>query len=44
MWMSVCLLVYHMCAWCHGGQKRALEILELELQPMIMSHSVGTGN
>ena len=43
MWMDVLpihMSVYHMCA--QGGQKRALDLLELELQ-MVVSYHVGAG-
>lgn len=34
---------YHMLSENHGGQKRVLDFLELELQ-MILSNHVDTGN
>lgn len=35
--------VNQMSAWSHGGQRRALDPLELELQP-VAGHHVGAGN
>jgi hypothetical protein len=38
------MYVYHMCAWCLlVSQKKALDILELELQ-MLIYHHVNSSN
>lgn len=41
VYLSVCL--HHMCAGTHGGQKRALDPLGLELQTVVSLHA-GAGN
>jgi hypothetical protein len=28
--LPACMCVHYMCAWCHKGQKRALDPLELQ--------------
>lgn len=30
--LPACMNVDHICAWCLGGQKKALDSLELEVQ------------
>lgn len=42
----VCMYIYHVCvcgfcAWCQGGWKRALDLLDLKLQ-MVVRHHVGS--
>lgn len=31
----MCIYVHHAYVWCHGGQKRALDALELELKMVV---------
>lgn len=35
MFLPACMFGYHMCAGAYGGQKMAVDSLELELQTMI---------
>lgn len=37
------MCVYHVCAWTHRNQRRALDPTELELQRLV-SPQVGAGN
>lgn len=41
--LPACLCMHHVHAGSLGGQKRALNSLELELQAVV-SHHVGAGN
>lgn len=43
MCMSVlpaCMSVHHARVWCHGNQKRVMDLVELVLQ-VVVSHHVG---
>lgn len=34
-YIILCVRVFLLCAWCHGGQKTVLDLLELRLQKVI---------
>lgn len=39
----LCIAIYHMQAWCYGGQKKSQDPLELELTTVVSYH-VDAGN